>query len=360
MMNEELLEKIKLIAPGTLLRKAIDDVMKANTGALIVLIDDPDKHKNIIQAGFRLDINFTPEYLYELAKMDGAIVISSDISKIYYANVHLVPDPLIPTTETGMRHRSAERFAKQTGDVVITVSRRRKTITLFYKDYKYVVNDTTLVLSKVSQAINTLEKYRKNFDKLLFELDIIELENRTTLYDVVKVLEKGIMVMKISYEIKPYLIELGDEARLAKMQVNELIENIDDLMKLVIMDYYNDELGKEYDPKKILEDLTKDPTIDIVKIARALGYTVQTLPQTEDITVKSKGYRILKYIAKIPLSISKKVVDNFKDIVTISQASIEDLKSVEGIGNKRAKSIVDSIHSLKMRKTAAVEGEETL
>jgi len=357
-VNEELLEKIKLIAPGTMLRKAIDDIMRANTGALIVLIDDPDKYKNIIQGGFRLNINFEPEFLYELSKMDGAIVVSSDISKIYYANVHLVPDPSIPTTETGMRHRTAERFAKQTGDVVITVSRRRKTITLFYKNYKYVVNDITLVLSKVSQAINTLEKYRKNFDKLLSELDIIELENRTTLYDVVKVLEKGIMVMKISYEIKPYLTELGEEARLAKMQVNELTEDIDDLLELIIMDYYNYEEEKEDDPKIILENLVKSPTVDSIKIARSLGYSVQTSSQIEDITVKSKGFRILKYIAKIPMSISRKVIDNFKNIVAISQASIEDLKSVEGIGNKRAKSIVDSIHSLKMRKTAAMEGEE--
>jgi len=358
-MDEELLEKIKLIAPGTTLRKAIDDITRANTGALIVLIDDPDKYKNTIQGGFRLDINFEPEFLYELSKMDGAIVVSSDISRIYYANVHLVPDPSIPTTETGMRHRTAERFAKQTGNVVITVSRRRKTITLYYKDYKYVVNDITLVLSKVSQAINTLEKYRKNFDKLLSELDIIELENRTTLYDVVKVLEKGIMVMKISYEIMPYLIELGEEARLAKMQVNELTENIYDLMELIIMDYRNDESGKEYSPKIVLENLVKSSSIDCIKIARSLGYTVQTSSQIEDITIKSKGFRILKYIAKIPMSISKKVIDNFKDIVAISQASIDDLKSVEGIGNKRAKSIVDSIHSLKMRKTAAVEGEET-
>jgi len=357
-MDEELLEKIKLIAPGTILRKAIDDIMKANTGALIVLIEDPDKYKNIIQGGFRLDVNFEPEFLYELSKMDGAIVVSSDTSKIFYANVHLVPDPSIPTTETGMRHRTAERFAKQTGNVVITVSRRRKTITLFYKNHKYVVNDITLVLSKVSQAINTLEKYRKNFDKLLSELDIIELENRTTLYDVVKVLEKGIMVMKISYEIKPYLIELGEEARLAKMQVNELTENIDDLLKLIIMDYYNDQFGEEHDPKDILESLVKTSSVDSVKIARSLGYSAQTSSQIEDITVKSKGFRILKYIAKIPMSISKKVIDSFKDIVAISQASIEDLKSVEGIGNKRAKAIVDSIHSLKMRKTAVVEGEE--
>ncbi len=356
-MVEELLEKIKLISPGSPLRRALDDIMRANTGALIVLLDDPDQYQDIIQGGFRIDVPFEPEYLYELSKMDGAIVISEDVTRIYYANVHLVPDPTIPTHETGMRHRTAERFARQLGKVAIAVSRRRNLITLYYKSYKYVVNDTALVLSRVTQAINTLEKYRKNFDKLLLELDIMELENRTTLMDVAKVMEKGLMVLKISEEIKPFLVELGEEARLAKMQVAELTENASDILELLVMDYSDKEVEKE-SAEEIVMNLTKSPTLDLVKIARSMGYSVQAATQLDDIQVEARGYRLLKYIAKIPMSISRKVVDMFKNIFEISKASIDDLKSVEGIGNKRARAIVDSIHSLKMRKTAAAEGEE--
>ncbi len=355
-MMRELLEKIKLISPGSPLRKALDDIMRANTGALIVLLDNPEEYKDVIQGGFKIDVPFEPEYLYELSKMDGAIVISEDVSRIYFANVHLIPDPTIPTFETGMRHRTAERFAKQLGKVAIAVSRRRNLITLYYKSHKYVVNDTALVISRVTQAINTLEKYRKNFDKLLMELDIMELENRTTVFDVAKVMEKGVMVLKISEEIKPFLVELGEEARLAKMQVEELTENASDILELLVMDYSESEIEKER-AEEIIENLAKSPTLDLVKIARSLGYSVQATSQLDDIQVEARGYRLLKYIAKIPMSISRKVVEMFRNIFSISQASIDDLKSVEGIGNKRARAIVDSIHSLKMRKTAISESD---
>ncbi len=356
-MTKELLEKIGLIAPGTVLRKALDDIMRANSGALIVLLDEPEKYEEVIQGGFNINCEFTPEYLYELSKMDGAIVVSEDISRIYRANVHIVTDPKIPTTETGMRHRTAERFAKQLGKVAITVSRRRNVITLFYKNYKYVVNDISFVISKVTQATNTLEKYRKNFDKFLMELDVMELENRTSLSDVTRTMEKGIMVLKISKEIYPFLIELGEEARLAKMQVEELTENVEDILELLIMDYSKEELTKE-EASKILENLIDSHALDHLKIARSLNYDVQNTLQLDDVAVDARGYRLLKYIAKIPLSVSKKVIETFHDIYHISRATMEELKEVEGIGNKRARAIVDSIYSLKMRKTAAMEGVE--
>ncbi len=355
-MIEELLEKIKLIAPGTPLRKALDDILRAKMGALVVMLDDLDKYSETVQGGFRLNISFEPEYLYELAKMDGAIAISEDASKIYAANVQLVPDPSIPTQETGTRHRTAERFAKQFGKVTIAVSRRRNVITLYYKGYRYVVNDINFVISKVNQAINTLEKYRKNFDRLLTELDITELENRTSLSDVTRVMEKGIMVMKISEELKPYLVELGDEGRLAKMQIEELTENVEDLLELLVMDYSSEDLERS-ETSKIIENLVKDPSIDLVKIARSLGYSVQSIVQLDDVSIEARGYRLLKYLAKIPMSVSKKVVERFHGIFEISHASQEDLKEVEGIGDKRAKAIVDSISSLKTRKNLFVEGE---
>ena len=355
-MKGELLQKIKLISPGTPLRKALDDILRAKMGALVIMVEDPSCCEDALQGGFKLNISFQPEYLYELAKMDGAIVISEDASRIFAANVHIVPDPNIPTSETGTRHRTAERFAKQFGKVSIAVSRRRNVITLYYKSYKYVVNELNFVISKVNQAINTLEKYRKNFDRLLMDLDITELENRTTVYDVSKVMEKGIMVLKISEELKPYLVELGEEGRLAKMQIEELTENARDLVEILVMDYSKEPVSND-EATKIVDNLVGDPSIDLVKIARSLGYHVQSTSQLDDINVEARGYRLLKYIAKIPMSISRKVVEKFKGVFEISRAGIEDLKEVEGIGDKRAKAIVDSINSLRMRKNLLVEEE---
>ncbi len=355
-MTEELLEKIKLISPGTPLRKALDDILRAKMGALLIMIDDLEKYSEAIQGGFKLDILFEPEFLYELAKMDGAIAISEDASKIFAANVHLVPNSLIPTQETGTRHRTAERFAKQFEKVAIAVSRRRNIITLYYKDYKYVVNDINFVVSKVNQAINTLEKFRKNFDRLLIELDIMELENRTTVSDVCRVVEKGVMVMKIVEELRPYLVELGDEGRLAKMQIEEITENSSDLIELLVMDYSKDEVNTQ-EASEMIDSLVKESSIDLIKIARALGYSVQNTSQMDDMLIEARGYRLLKYLAKIPMSISRKVVERFRSIFQISHASQEDLKEVEGIGDKRARAIVDSINSLKTRKNLVAEGE---
>jgi diadenylate cyclase len=351
LVPQELIEKIKLISPGTELRKALDDIINANFGALIFLVDDPKKYEDVIQGGFRLDTDFSAEKLYELSKMDGAIVLSEDITKIYYANVHLVPDPTIPTGETGTRHRTAERLAKQTGKVVIAVSRRRNIISLYYKNYKYVVNQVDFLISKVTQAISTLEKYKDNFNKFLSELEVLELENRVTLADVVRTLGKGFELLRIVEEMRPYIVELGEEGRLARMQLRELTEDVDDLLVLLIMDYSSEEVDEER-AQEIMQDFVKKREPSPISISRALGYDVQQVAQLDDVLVSARGYRLLKTVARIPLSIGYNVVRMFKTLDQISKASVEDLKKVEGIGEKRARAISESISSLKHRKTS--------
>lgn len=346
-----MIEKIKLISPGTALRKALDDIIKANFGALLFLVDDPKKYADVIQGGFWLNTEFSAERVYELAKMDGAIVISEDLSRIYYANVHLVPDPTIPTSETGTRHRTAERLAKQTGKVVIAVSRRRNVITLYYKNYKYVVNQVGFLIAKVTQAISTLEKYKENFVKLLSDLEVLELENRVYLSDVVRTVVKGLELLKVSEEVKPYLVELGEEGRLARIQMRELIEDVDDLLVLLFMDYAAEEIDEEA-AKELIKDFVvkRDPTP--VSVARFLGYDVQQVGQLDDISVAARGFRLLKTAARIPLSIGYNVVKMFKTLDQISKASIEELKKVDGIGEKRARAITESISSLRHRKAS--------
>lgn len=157
----ELIDKIKIVAPGTLLRRALDDIIMAQFGALIVFLDDIKAQENILQGGFYIGASFSPEKLYELAKMDGAIILDESVSRILAANVQLAPDPSLPTLETGMRHRAAERMARQTSSFVLTISRRRKVITLYYKTYKYQINDINTLLARISQTVSTVERYKR-------------------------------------------------------------------------------------------------------------------------------------------------------------------------------------------------------
>jgi len=351
-ITQELLTKIKLLAPGTKLRKALDDIVLANFGALIVFIseEDMEKYSDIIQAGFKLDIPFSPEKLYELAKMDGAIIIDDSVTKILAANVHLVPDASIPTSETGTRHRTAERVAKQTGQLVIAVSKRRNVISLYFNNYKYIINDINFLITRVNQALNTLEKYRQNFDKMLLNIDLLELENRVTLVDVVEIINKGIEILKIRNEIEPYVIELGVEGRLASMQLEEIVVDVEEILQNLVLDYYKTDLEDEEKAIQIIETLKGYKERRPISTARLLGYDdVANISQLNDYAVQSRGYRLLRSVAKIPMTITHNVVKAFGNVFSLSNADFSALKEVEGIGEKRAAAIIDSINSMRNR-----------
>ncbi|MBO8160031.1 MAG: DNA integrity scanning protein DisA [Thermosipho sp. (in: Bacteria)] len=351
---QELLTKIKLLAPGSKLRKALDDIVLANFGALIVFIpeDKYNEFSSIMQAGFKLDITFSPERLYELAKMDGAIIVDENVTKILAANIHLVPDASIPTSETGTRHRTAERVAKQTGQLVIAVSKRRNVISLYFNNYKYIINDINFLITRVNQALNTLEKYRQNFDKMLFQIDILEIENRVTLIDVVEIINKGVEILKIKDEIEPYVVELGIEGKLASMQLSEIVIDVEDILYNLILDYYKEDLGDEEKAIQIIEMLKGYKERRPITTARLLGYEeIANINQLYDYHVQSRGYRLLRNIAKIPMAITHNVVRAFGNVFSLSNADYSALKEVEGIGEKRAAAIIDSINSMRNRIT---------
>lgn len=348
MIPDALLEKIALLSPGTSLRKALDDIISANLGALLFFVDDPQKYEDLIQGGFDIDCAFSAEKLYELAKMDGAIVVSNDLSKILFANVHLVPDPLIPTFETGMRHRTAERVAKQTGQMVVAISKRRNVISLYYGEHKYVMNDLRVLISRVSQAVNTLERYRTNFDKLISEIEVKELHSAPTIYEVARAIEKAFAIIKTYEETYPYLVELGEEGRLMNMQIEEIMEDIYDITYLLVMDYSQKDIDIDQ-ARGILQDLKGDEEISLIRIIRALGIDVQNLAQAGEFVSYSRGYRILRYTAKIPMTVCAKVVKAFKNLKMLSEASVDSLQSVDGIGEKRALAILSAIGMIKNR-----------
>ncbi|MFN6991551.1 MAG: DNA integrity scanning diadenylate cyclase DisA, partial [Fervidobacterium sp.] len=277
--DQELFEKIKILSPGTRLRKAIDDILEAGTGALIVLANEEDVKAmpGVFQMGFKIDCIFTPEKLYELSKMDGAIIFDESISRIIAANVHIVPDHTIPTNETGTRHRTAERLAKQLGKMVIAVSKRRNVVTLYYKDRKYVFENLNFILTKVGQTINALERFRESFNNNIERLNRLEVEGEVPLDFVCETLIRGIDIKTISNSILVNVIELGNEGRLSSLRLREVLTDLDDIMVLLIMDYTKDEVTEDV-ARNILEMLLKSDH-RILTVAKILGYDLNNQQQ---------------------------------------------------------------------------------
>ena len=341
-------EVLKMISPGTPLRQGLDNVLKAKTGGLIVIAND-ESVMDLVDGGFAIHVEYTPSYLYELAKMDGAIVLNSDVDEILYANTQLIPDYSIKTSETGTRHRTAERVAKQTKAIVIAISQRRNVISVYKGDQKYVVEDISKIFTKANQALQTLEKYKSVLDQAVASLNTLEFNGFVTIYDVALVLQKIEMVMRVTDIIESYLLELGVEGALIKMQLEELMGSTREDRELVLKDYRTQVASSEF--KEKLANLTEDELLDLTNIARLLGYT--GVSENMDMPIKTKGYRVLNKIHRLPRTIIENLVnyfDNFQDILT---ASIEELDEVEGIGEIRATYIKNGL--VKMKQLALLD-----
>lgn len=340
LLDGEFLKAIKILAPGTPLREGLENILSARTGALIVIGDSP-KVMEIIDAGFEINADLTPAGIYELAKMDGAIILNNDAKKILYANTQLIPDSIIPSMETGIRHRTAERVARQTGVMVISISQRRNVITIYKGSGKYVLRDIGVILTKANQAVQTLEKYKVVLDKSLATLSTLEFQDLVTLYDVAKALQRTEMVVRVVKEIETYIGELGSEGRLVSMQMDELIANVEDDGLLIVEDYY---LHEDKNPEEVLHTIGQwdaEDLLDLSLICRALGYAGGA--GILDQSVSSRGYRILYKIPRLPWPVIKNLVDTFASLQRILNASIEELDDVEGIGEVRARAIKEGL-----------------
>ncbi|QEK11136.1 DNA integrity scanning protein DisA [Crassaminicella thermophila] len=344
--EEGIIESIKILAPGTPLREGLENILRAKTGALIV-IGDNEEVMDLVDGGFYINVDLSTAYLYELAKMDGAIILSSDAKKILYANTQLIPDPSIPSSETGIRHRTAERVARQTGLIVISISQRRNIITI-YKGYsKYIVQDTNKILNKANQAIQTLEKYRKVLDQAMINLSALEFEDLVTIQDVAVVLQRTEMVMRIVSEIEKYISELGNEGRLVSMQLEELLANVREDGQYVIEDYMIQDENIDYNTiSRQIKNLSSEELLDLSNIGKILGYN-SGLNGLLDMPISPRGYRILSKIPRLPLTVIQNVVNHFKDFQKILKASIENLDDVEGIGEVRARAIKEGLRRVQ-------------
>lgn len=324
------------------MREGLEHILSARTGALIV-VGDPEELEPLCNGGFFLDADFTAQRLFELAKMDGAIVVDGELRKISRANVHLVPDPSIQTGETGMRHRTAERVAKQTKAFVISISQRRDVISLYLDDLKYALQDIRVLLAKANQALQTLEKYRVRLDEVSANLSALEFEDLVTLSDVVTVLQRAEMVHRVSAEIARYISELGTEGRLIQMQLDELVGGLEIQTLMTVKDYAVD-VAETETARENLGALSAEALLDPVAVGQLLGYgDVTDLEQA----VRPRGHRLLARIPRLPMAVIERIVDKFGDLKSLTGASLDDLDAVEGVGPTRAQAIKDGLQRLK-------------
>lgn len=347
MLSKEILEIIKLTAPGTLLREGLDNIIRAGTGALIV-ITEPTKLTCLIDGGFKIDSEFLPAYLYELAKMDGAIVLSKDCKRILLANTLLLPNPLIQTGETGTRHKAAERTAKEIGELVICISSRRNVISLYRGEHKYVLRSPSDILARANNALVTMEKNKKVLQRELDNLTSLEFNDVCRYSDVINVLIRAEIAMRIADEIRTYICELGIEGRLVSIQLEELMTNIEDEELLVLEDYIA-ECGElpSYEVQQKLHELSDDEMASYESFLRLMGFNPAHTHQ--DAIAYPRGFRALSKVTRVPKAIQSHVINTFCNLRGIIAATVDELDEVDGIGSQRARSINSGLKKIKER-----------
>jgi len=336
---------LAVVAPGTGLRDGLERILRGNTGALIVLGYDPVVAE-LCTGGFPMDIEFAATRLRELAKMDGAVVLTTDGSRILRAATHLMPDPGIPTEESGTRHRTAQRVSAQTGFPVISVSQSMKIISLYLGGRRYVLEDSASLLSRANQAIATLERYKSRLDEVSNTLSALEIEDLVTVRDATAVSQRLEMVRRIADEISAYVVELGTDGRLLALQLEELMAGVDEDREQIARDYLPTGRRARTAEQALdeLNGLSATELLDLLNVAKAMGYpaTVEVL----DTTVSPHGYRLLSRVPRLPTFVLSRIVEHFGSLQKILAATVDELQNVEGVGDARARSIREALSRL--------------
>lgn len=338
-----LVDALRMVAPGQPLRDGIDRILQARMGALIVVADGPEVLA-LCSGGFLFDAEFTPQRLYELAKMDGAIILSADAGRVARANVHLVPDPDIPTSETGTRHRTAERVAKQVDVPVVSVSEDLSVVAIYRNDEKYTLDPIPSVLARGNQALQTLERYKARLDAVSASLSALEVEDLVTARDAVTVLQRTEMVRRIAEEIEAHVVELGADGRLVLLQLEELMGGVETDRRLVSQDYFIE--GPDWELDDVVErlaSLDNEELLDLRKVLEVLHLPPGT---GLDSPLQPHGFRLLHKIPRLPDLVADRVVERFSNLQKIMRASVEDLDDVEGVGEARARAIKEGLSRL--------------
>ena len=334
------------LAPGTALRDGLERILRGSTGALIVLGYDQEIEE-LCSGGFELKVEFSATRLRELAKMDGAIVLDGTGHSIVRAAVQLVPDPALPTDESGTRHRTAERVARQTGYPVITVSKSMRVIALYIDGTRYVLEDSAAILSRAHQALAALERYKRRLSETTGALSAREIEDLTTVRDVTALAQRLEMVRRIAGEIEGYMLELGTEGRLLALQLDELAAGTGRERELLVQDYVTAAPGGRLAAAAAalsrLECLSPDELLDSGIVAGILGLGGRG---ALDDQVSPHGYRLIAKIPRLPGPAADGLIEHFGGLQKLLAATVEDLQQVDGIGDSHARSVREGLSRL--------------
>lgn len=330
------------LAPGTALRDGLERVLRGRTGGLVVLGHDPGV-ESICDGGFQLDVEFSATRLRELSKMDGSVVLSTDASRILRANVQLVPDPTIPTDESGTRHRAAERTAIQTGHPTISASQSMGILSVYVDGRRHVLSDSPSILSRSNQALATLQRYRTRLDEVAQSLSALEIEDHVTLRDAVIVAQRLEMVRRITEEIAWDVVELGSDGRLIALQLDELVGGIDVDRELVMRDYLP--VGRSRAAAAdALDQLSSNELLDLTAVAGCYGFP--SAPEPLDEPVSPRGHRLLARLPRLPSGLQLRLVEHFGSLQALMAATVDDLRHLDGVGDARARLVREGLSRL--------------
>ncbi|MGI9210410.1 MAG: DNA integrity scanning diadenylate cyclase DisA [Rhodococcus sp. (in: high G+C Gram-positive bacteria)] len=340
-------DTIARLAPGTALRDGLERILRGRTGGLIVLGFD-EKVAALCDGGFELDVEFAPTRMRELSKMDGAVVVSTDGSRIVRANVQLVPDPSIPTVESGTRHRAAERTAIETGYPVVSVSQSMSIVSVYVAGRRHVINDSATILSRANQAVSTLERYKARLDDVTRQLSVVEIEDIVTLRDALTVAQRLEMMHRLSVEIEQDVLELGTDGRQLALQLEELVGDNQLARQLIVRDYLSgDEPPSTRGVEQALDrlaGLSDTDLLDLTTLSKAFGYpdTIEAL----DAPMSPRGYRVLHRVPRLQSQQIHRLVAAFGTLQGLLAATAADLQAVDGIGALWARYIREGLSRL--------------
>lgn len=340
-------EVLTKLAPGTPLGDGLERILRGRTGALIVLGWDRQV-EHVVNGGFTLDVEYSAARLRELSKMDGAIVLDDSSLQIKRAAVQLMPDPALPTDETGTRHRTADRVSRQTRRPVIAVSKSMNLVSVYVEGRRHVLEDRAGVLGRANQGLATLERYRARLDEVSRALWALEIENLVTVRDVTVVAQRAEMVRRIRREVDANVVELGAEGRLLSLQLAELVAGVDADRALLVRDYLEAAANRrKRGIERALDELdrlSETDLIDLSKVAAALGYAegIDAL----EASVSPRGFQLLSKVPRLPEIIMDRIVGHFGGLPSLLAASEEDLQQVEGVGEARARTVRDAVSRL--------------
>lgn len=335
---------IRMVSPGTHVREAISLILQSRTGALLCF-GAPKRMSDLSEGGVVVDTPCTPQLLYELAKMDGAILLNHDGTRIIAANRFLRPRSSIPTSETGTRHISAERMARQAKCIVVAVSERRNSVTLYVGERKHVMDSLPTLLNRATQVLQTIERFIDALNESLEDLSMREFQDMVTIFDVCRTIQRWERVRRAAAEMEPYLLELGTEGRLVELQLQEVMVSVS-TAELVVRDFYKDSAKSNY--TQVVERLAALEESELLKlgnISQILGYGPN--PRTVDTYLSSRGYRILAQTHRLVPQIIDNLVTRFGTLQQILRAPKEDLVRVDGVGEVLAERIRSGLHLLQ-------------